>query len=165
MDILADGSLDLDDDTLAGFDLVTASIHSAFDLPGEKQTRRLLRAIRHPAVQILAHPTARLIGERAAIRADWDQVFRAAAGRGVWLEVNAQPSRLDLDDLASRQAVAVGVTLTISSDAHSAAELDLIRWGVDQARRGWVTKKSVANAWPLVTLLGRRRQRGANRED
>jgi DNA polymerase (family 10) len=157
VDILADGSLDLDDDTLRGFDLVTVSVHSAFDLPVEKQTRRILRALRHPAVQILAHPTARLIGERAGIKADWDQVFRAAAGLGVWLEVNAQPSRLDLDDLASRQAVGLGVTLTIGSDAHSVAELDLVRWGVDQARRGWVTKKSVANAWPLATMLKRRR--------
>ena len=165
VDILADGSLDLDDDTLAGFDLVTASVHSAFDLPDGKQTRRLLRAIRHPSVQILAHPTARLIGERAAIRADWDQVFRAAAGRGVWLEVNAQPSRLDLDDLASRQAVALGVTLTISSDAHSATELDLIRWGVDQARRGWVTARSVANTWSLTRLMRHRRPKRADREN
>ena len=165
VDILADGALDLDDDTLAGFDLVTASVHSAFDLPAEKQTRRLLRAIRHPAVQILAHPTGRLIGERAAIKADWDQVFRAAAGRGVWLEVNAQPSRLDLDDLASRQAVALGVTLTISSDAHSAAELDLIRWGVDQARRGWVTARSVANSWPLTRLMRHRRPRAASQKN
>ena len=165
VDILADGSLDLDDETLAGFDLVTASVHSSFDLGAEKQTRRLLTAIRHPAVQILAHPTARLIGERAPIKADWDQVFRAAAGLGVWLEVNAQPSRLDLDDLASRQAVALGVTLTISSDAHSAAELDLIRWGVDQARRGWVTARAVANCWSLPALMRHRRPRGGSRRN
>jgi len=158
VDILADGSLDLDDETLRGFDLVTVSVHSAFDLSAEKQTRRILRALRHPAVHILAHPTARLLGERAGIKADWDQLFRAAAGLGVWLEVNAQPSRLDLDDLASRQAVGLGVTLTIGSDAHSVAELGLVRWGVDQARRGWVTKKSVANAWPLEAMLTRRRR-------
>jgi DNA polymerase (family 10) len=157
VDILADGALDLDDRTLGRFDLVTASIHSAFELPAEKQTRRIVRALRHPAVHLLAHPTGRLIGERTGMTADWEQVFRAAADQGVWLEVNGQPSRLDLDDVASRRAVSLGVTLTIGSDAHSAAELDGIRWGVDQARRGWVSKASVANTWPLATLLRRRR--------
>ena len=157
VDILADGSLDLDDRTLDRFDLVTASIHSAFELPATTQTRRIMRALRHPAVQVLAHPTGRLIGERAGMNADWDQIFRAAADQRVWLEVNGQPSRLDLDDVASRHAVSLGVTLTIGSDAHSAAELDLIRWGVDQGRRGWVSRHSVANAWPLATLLRRRR--------
>jgi DNA polymerase (family 10) len=160
VDIRADGSLDLDDRALAGFDLVTASIHSAFDLPAEQQTSRILRALEHPSVHILAHPTSRLIGERAGISADWDRVFRSAAELGVWLEVNAQPSRLDLDDAACRHAVSLGAILTISSDAHSVAELDLLRWGVDQARRGWVTKNSVANTWPLTTLL-RRRKAGA----
>jgi DNA polymerase (family X) len=157
VDIHPDGSLDLDDHTLTGFDLVTASIHSAFDLSADKQTQRILRALEHPAVHILAHPTARLIGERAGISADWEQVFRAAAEQGVWLEVNAQPSRLDLDDTACRHAVSLGVTLTISSDAHSVPELDLLRWGVDQARRGWVTRDAVANTWPLTRLLARRR--------
>ncbi len=157
MDIHADGSLDLDDRTLAGFDLVTASIHSAFDLPAEQQTSRILRALQHPAVHIMAHPTSRLIGERAGIDADWDRVFRSAAELGVWLEVNAQPSRLDLDDVACRHAVSLGAMLTISSDAHSVSELDLLRWGVDQARRGWVTARSVANTWPLKRLLERRR--------
>ncbi len=158
VDILADGSLDLDDRTLSRFDLVTASIHSAFELPAEKQTRRIMRALRHPAVHVLAHPTGRLIGERTGMTSDWEQVFRAAADLGVWLEVNGQPSRLDLDDAASRHAVSLGVTLTIGSDAHSAGELDLIRWGVDQARRGWVSKASVANTWPLAMLLRRRRR-------
>lgn len=158
VDILADGSLDLDDRSLARFDIVTASIHSAFELPADRQTRRIVRALKHPAVQVLAHPTGRLIGERGSMNANWDQVFRAAADQGVWLEVNGQPSRLDLDDAASRRAVSLGVTLTIGSDAHSAAELDGIRWGVDQARRGWVSKASVANTWPLATLLRRRRR-------
>ncbi|MFI5211020.1 MAG: hypothetical protein ACHQ2E_11290, partial [Gemmatimonadales bacterium] len=94
-----------------------------------------------------------------------DQVFRAAAGLGVWLEVNAQPSPHDLDDLASRQAVALGVTLTISSDAHSAAELDLISWGVDQARRGWVTARAVANCLSLPALMRHRRPRGGSRRN
>lgn len=157
VDILADGSLDLDAATLGQFDLVTAAIHSAFDLPAAAQTRRIVRALRHPAVHVLAHPTGRLIGERAGMAAHWEEIFRTAAGEGVWLEVNAQPTRLDLDDQAARHAVSLNVGLTIGSDAHSAAELGLIRWGVDQARRGWVTARSVANTWPLATLLRRRR--------
>jgi DNA polymerase (family 10) len=153
VDIHADGTLDLDDRTLAGFDLVLASIHSRFTLPMATQTRRLLRAIAHPSVDIIAHPTSRLIGRRAPIDFDREQVFRAAADAGVWLEVDAQPERLDLDDAACRRAIGLGVTLEISTDAHATAELGFMRWGVDQARRGWVDAAHVANTRPLARLL------------
>lgn len=152
VDIHADGSLDLDDRTLAGFDLVVASVHSGFSLAREAQTERLLRAISHPSVDVIAHPTGRQIGRRAAIDVDLERVLRAAADAGVWMEINAQPERLDLDDVACRLAVAAGVTLVIDTDAHSTAELRFLRWGVDQARRGWVESDRVANTKPLAVL-------------
>ncbi len=153
VDIHADGTLDLDDNTLSGFDIVLASIHSAFDLGRRAQTDRVLRAIRHPSVDILAHPSGRLIGRRAPVDFDLDAVATAAAAEGVWLEINAQPERLDLDDTAARRALALGATLVVDTDAHATAELRFMRWGVDQARRGWVEKKSVANTRSLDRLL------------
>ncbi|HSE27309.1 MAG TPA: DNA polymerase/3'-5' exonuclease PolX [Gemmatimonadales bacterium] len=153
VDILGDGRLDLDDATLAGLDVVVISIHSRFNLPEAEQTRRVLRALAHPAADILGHPTGRIIGRRAGIALDLEAVARAAAEHGVMLEVNAQPERLDLDDLAARAAVERGARLVIGSDAHATAELGFLRWGVDQARRGWVERKDVANALPLARLL------------
>ncbi len=160
LDILRDGSLDLDDDTLAGLDLVLVSVHSHFELSAREQTKRLVRAIRHPAVQILAHPTGRMIGERAPIRLDLEELYEVAAAEGVLLEVNAQPSRLDLDDVAARAAVEHGVTLVINTDAHSTAELGFMRWGVDQARRAWATAGDVANTRSFNALLKLLRRRG-----
>lgn len=152
VDILADGSLDLDDATLEGLDLVVISVHSALDLPEAAQTERLLRALAHPAVDILGHPTGRLLGRRAPIRFDRDRVLRAARDQGVLAEVNAQPERLDLDDLACRAAIELGVRLVVSTDAHATAELRFMRWGVDQARRGWAEKRDIANTLPLARL-------------
>lgn len=152
VDILADGRLDLDDATLAGLDVVVASIHSRFNLPEAEQTRRVLRAITHPSVDILAHPTGRLINRRPGYPLDLDAAARAAADHGVMLEVNAQPERLDLDDVAARAAVERGARLVIGSDAHATAELGFLRWGVDQARRAWAEKKDVGNALPLARL-------------
>jgi DNA polymerase (family 10) len=153
VDIDRTGALDLDDRVLAAFDIVLASIHSAFTLSRAEQTQRLLRAIAHPSVDILAHPGARQIGRRAAIDFDLDRIIRAAVDEGVWLEINAQPERLDLDAAACRRALALGATVVIDTDAHSVAELRFMRWGVDQARRGWVDAAHVANTWPLQRLL------------
>jgi DNA polymerase (family 10) len=153
VDIHKDGTLDLDNRVLAGFDVVLASVHSHFSLPAAVQTERILRAIAHPSVDILAHPGARQIGRRAAMDYDLDHVLRVAADTGVWLEIDAQPERLDLDDAACRRALQRGVTLTIDSDAHSVAEFGFLRWGVDQARRGWVERVHVANTWPLQRVL------------
>jgi DNA polymerase (family 10) len=158
VDIHADGSLDLDDNTLSGFDLVLASIHSAFALDRAAQTKRVLQAIEHRSVDILAHPTARQIGRRAPIDLDLDVVLRAAVQAGVWLEINAQPERLDLDDVACRLAGSLGAEFVVNTDAHSTSELRFMRWGVDQARRGWVEGARVANTWPLSRLLRSRRR-------
>ena len=153
VDIHPDGRLDLDDATLAALDLVCVSIHSAFDLGERDQTRRVLAALRHPSVDVLGHPTGRLIGRRGPIRLDLDQVAAAAADHGVLLEVNGQPDRLDLDDVAARAVTGRGARLVVSTDAHAVAELGFMRWGVDQARRGWARREDVANTRPLTGLL------------
>ncbi|MFI5244061.1 MAG: DNA polymerase/3'-5' exonuclease PolX [Gemmatimonadales bacterium] len=153
VDILADGSLDLDDDTLRALDIVLVSIHSKFDLPPAEQTRRVVRALSHPSVDVFAHPTGRIIERRRGAEFDFGEVCRVAAGRGVLLEVNAQPERLDLDDVCARAAVEHGVHLVVSTDAHATAELRFMSWGVGQARRGWAEKKHVANTLPLGALL------------
>ncbi len=153
VDIHPDGSLDLDDDTLERLDVVLVSLHSALGLAPDRQTARVVRALRHPRVHILAHPTGRLVGGRRGAQFDLDEVCRVAAGEGVFLEINAQPERLDLDDAAARRAVELGCTLVISTDAHSTEELGFMRWGVDQARRAWVPAGQVANTRPLGRLL------------
>jgi DNA polymerase (family 10) len=153
VDILPDGSLDLDDETLAELDLVVASIHSKFDLAERAQTDRILRAVSHPSVDILGHPTGRLLGRRPGMRLDLERVMHTARDHGVMLEVNAQPDRLDLDELACRAAIELGLKVVISTDAHAAAELGFMRWGVDQARRGWAARQDVANTLPLPRLL------------
>ena len=152
VDILRDGSLDLDDETLWSLDLVVVSLHSALTLSPREQTRRICRALAHPAVDIFGHPTGRLLSGRAGAAFDLAEVARVAADRGVLLEVNAQPDRLDLNDEQVRAVLAHGVGLTISTDAHATAELRFMRWGVDQARRGWATAKDVANTRPLKAL-------------
>jgi len=161
VDILDDGRLDLDDATLEALDFVVVSVHSKFDLPEREQTRRVVRALQHPSVDLLGHPTARLIGRRSAIKLDLDQVCRVAADSGVILEVNGQPERLDLDEIACRTVLEHGLPIAISTDAHAVAELGFMRWGVDQARRGWASKADVVNTLPLAKL--RKRLHGARR--
>ena len=152
VDILEDGTLDMPDSALARLDVVIAAVHSRFELPRAKQTARILKALDNPHVRILAHPTGRLIAAREAYDVDMQQIVRKAAARGIALEVNAHPERLDLIDAHCRMARDEGVLLAIDSDAHSAFELDLLRFGVGQARRGWVEKKDVLNARPLKAL-------------
>ena len=152
VDILEDGSLDLPDAALAKLDLVVAAVHSRFDLPRERQTRRILAALGHPGVSILAHPTGRLIGEREPCDLDMEEVLRTAAGLGVALEVNAHPDRLDLVDTHCRMAKAHGVLVAIDSDAHRAEGFDDLRYGVGQARRGWLEAADVLNARPLAAM-------------
>lgn len=152
-DILEDGTLDLPDDVLAEMDFVLGTIHAHFDLPESKQTKRILKAFDHPLFSGLAHPTARHIGQREPLRIDFEKICETAANRGIFLEVNGQPTRLDLNDTHCRLAKEMGVMLVISSDAHSTADLDTIRYGVDQARRGWIEAKDVLNTLPLDKLL------------
>jgi DNA polymerase (family 10) len=152
VDILEDGSLDLPDSILKRLDLVVAAIHHRFSEPRDKQTARLLRAMDHPHFSILAHPTGRLLDERAASDIDLQRVIRKARERGCFLELNSQPDRLDLDDIACRMARDEGVLVSIASDAHGTLELDFLRWGVGQARRGWLRPRDVLNTRPLDEL-------------
>ena len=152
VDILEDGTLDLPDSILSRLDVVVASIHSKFDLPQGRQTERLIRAMDNPLVSIIGHPTGRLIGEREPYDIDMERVIAAAAERGCHLEINSGPDRLDLNDVHAKAAKDSGVLLAISSDAHAPANLDWLRFGVDQARRGWIEAKDVINTRPLKEL-------------
>jgi DNA polymerase (family X) len=152
VDILKDGKLDLPDSSLAKLDIVVASVHSYFDLPREAQTERVIRAMRNRHVSIIGHPTGRLIGEREPYDIDMERVITAAHDLGCHLEVNAQPDRLDLNDHYIHAAKGAGVTLAISTDAHSVDAFECIRFGVDQARRGWLTADDVINTRPLAEL-------------
>jgi DNA polymerase (family 10) len=160
-DIRADGSMDLSDDCLAQLDFVVASVHSAFNQDAAQMTDRLLRALACPWVDILGHPTGRLILKREPYRFDVEQVFTAAAREGVALEINSQIDRLDLDDTHARLARDRGVKLVIDSDAHSPAALGNLRWGATNARRGWIEATDVLNTQPVAEFLaGLRRNRG-----
>lgn len=152
VDILVDGSLDLPDAVLSRLDLVIAAVHSQFDLPAEQQTARIIRAIQNPHVSILAHPTGRLIGEREPYSADLDRIIAAARDVGCHLEINADPHRLDLDDVHVQAAKAAGVKVAVGSDAHSPDGLASMGFGVDQARRGWATPRDVINTRSLRDL-------------
>ncbi|MGD8497028.1 MAG: DNA polymerase/3'-5' exonuclease PolX, partial [Gemmatimonadales bacterium] len=139
IDILADGSLDLDDESLAKLDFVVISIHSKFDLPRDEQTKRLVRAIEHPLTDVVGHPTGRIIGRRDPIEFDLATVLDCAAENHVAMELNAHPNRLDLRDTHLMEAKKRGVPIMISTDAHRPEELDLMRYGVEQAQRAWLT--------------------------
>jgi len=145
VDILDDGSLDLPDDILAELDFTMCAVHSKFNLSAGEQTERIIRAMDNRYFNILAHPTGRLIGQREPYAVDMERVLEAAHERGCYLEVNAQPERLDLDDAHSRLAKEMGVKVAISTDAHSMQNLNLMRFGVDQARRGWIERMDVLN--------------------
>ncbi|MEU6339665.1 DNA polymerase/3'-5' exonuclease PolX [Streptomyces sp. NPDC046977] len=152
LNIGPDGGLDWPDDFLAGFDLCVASIHSHFGQSREALTRRLVRAAENPHVNIIGHPTTRLLGRRPAVDADFDEVFAACARTGTALEVNAQPDRLDLGDELILRARRHGVRFAVDSDAHSTLHLDFMRYGVGTAQRGRLTKDDVINTWPLTRL-------------
>jgi DNA polymerase (family 10) len=152
VDILEDGSLDLPDEVLSRLDFTVGAVHYRLDLPEKKQTERILRAMENPHLNVLAHPTGRLINQRPPYAVDLPRLMEAAAERGVAMEVNAQPSRLDLDDAGCRLAREAGVKVVISTDAHDAADLRYLRYGVDQARRAWLTKDDVLNTLPLGAL-------------
>ena len=152
LDILGDGTLDLPDSVLKELDLTVCAVHYKFNLPAEKQTERIIRAMDNLHFNILAHPTGRMIGERDAYRLDMERIIEAAKERGCILEVNGQPERLDLNDINCRMAKAAGVRLAISTDSHSTAQLDYMRLGVAQARRGWIEASDVINTLPLARL-------------
>jgi DNA polymerase (family 10) len=158
VDILADGSLDMDDESLERLDLVVISIHSKFDLTRAQQTKRMTRAIEHPLTDIVGHPTGRIIGRRDPIELDLAEVLDCAAENHVAMELNAHPNRLDLRDTELMEAKKRGVPIVISTDAHHVDELGLMVYGVEQARRAWLTPDDVLNARPpdeLLKVLGR----------
>ncbi len=150
IDILADGSLDLEDELLAGLDLVVVSIHSRFELPRAQQTERVLRALDHPRVDILAHPTGRLINRRKPIDLDMEAVLARAVERGVAVELNAQPDRLDLKDTHLILARQLGCRIVISTDAHRVSDLGRMRHGVEQARRAGLEPGHILNTLGLA---------------
>jgi len=151
-DILEKGGMDLPDDVLAEADWVIASVHYGQQQPREQITDRILGALENPHVAIIAHPTGRLIGRREPYAVDLDAVFTAAAKHGKFLEINANPARLDLDDVACAAAKRHGIPIVISSDAHSTSGLDVLRYGILQARRGGLTAEDVANTRPWAKI-------------
>jgi DNA polymerase (family X) len=164
VDILEDGSLDYDDDLLAGFDYIVASVHSLFNMPEDIMTKRVCKALSHPAVTMLGHATGRLLLRREGYKINLDEVLKTAAKHGKMIEINAQPSRLDLDWRYVKQAKAMGIPIVINPDAHSTGELALYKFGVHVARRGWLTKDDVFNTRSLADVtkeLSRRKEKPA----
>jgi DNA polymerase (family 10) len=153
LEVRADGALDYPDDLLARFDVVVASVHVSRRQPKAELTRRTLNAIHSPHVDIVAHPSGRMIQTRDDLDLDWEAVYAAAAETGTALEMNGSPHRLDLSVERARRAVAAGCILTIDSDAHYIRELDYVRWGVSQARRAWVEPATVLNTRSRADLL------------
>lgn len=152
VDILKDGTLDYSDDILEKLDIVVASIHSSFKLGKEEQTERIIKAIKSNRVNIIGHLTGRLLNRRNGYELDIDRILEAAAMHNVALEINSHPERLDIDEEIALKAREYGVKIAISSDAHHKEDLELIRYGVINARRGWLTPDEVINTWPYDRL-------------
>ena len=153
VDIRADGSIDMPDHMLAELDCVVGAVHSSFNQSEERVTRRILKAIENPHVDIIAHPPSRLIGEREPTAVDMEAVFKAAVKYKKALEINAMPSRLDLKDIHIQRARELGVMLAIGTDSHIAAQLKLMRFGIGIARRGWCEPKHILNCLSLEKVL------------
>ena len=152
VDILEDGSLDLPDEVLGRLDLVVGAVHSRFNLSNRRQTERIMKAMDHPHFSILAHPSGRLIGRREPYEVDMLRIIRKARERRCFLEINAHPERLDLTDIHCRMAKEEGVLLAVNTDAHSMLDLENARFGVGQARRGWLEKSDVLNTRSYAEL-------------
>ena len=155
VEIRADGTLDFPDEVLAELDVVIASVHSGLRQDKETITDRVVRAMHNPHVDVLGHPSGRLLGQREATQVDLDHLLQVAAETGTILEVNATPNRLDLDDVHIHQAIELGVRVAINSDAHSTDGLAVMSYGVAEARRGWAEARHVVNTFPLSQLLRR----------
>ncbi len=153
VDIRADGRLDLPDELLAELDIVTAAVHSAMNQSQEQMTGRILGALENPNVDMLAHPTCRLLPDREPVAVDMEAVFQAAAKTNTILEINAMPSRLDLKDIHAYRARELGVKLVINTDAHSTEHLQFMRFGIGVARRGWCQAQDILNTRPLAEIM------------
>jgi DNA polymerase (family 10) len=155
VNVLPDGSLDYEDELLAELDWVVASVHSSFRMSPDAMTARIIRAIEHPLVDAIGHPSGRKIGRRPPYGFDVERVIEAAARTGTMLEINASPDRRDLDDVHARAAAAAGVPIVINCDAHRVGGFEVARYGVATARRAWLTADQVANtrAWEEIAAL------------
>jgi len=151
--ILNDGSIDIKNEALKKLDYVIAGIHSNFKMPKEKMTERIINAMKNPNVDIISHPTGRILKRRDEYQIDFDKILRAAKEFGVILEINSFPERLDLNDQNIRRAKEAGVKMIINTDAHHKDQMRFIEFGIAQARRGWAEKDDIINAWPLEKLL------------
>jgi DNA polymerase (family 10) len=153
VNIRKDGSLDITDEALAKLDVVGVSVHSNFKMTKEDMTQRIKKAIQNPHVDILFHPTGRLLNKREAYEVDMDEVIKEAKKTGTLLEINASPERLDLKDTHIKKAADAGCMFAINSDAHAAIHMEYLRYGIGQARRGWAEKEDVVNTYPLGKML------------
>ncbi len=160
VEIRADGSLDYPDEVLAELDVVVASLHSSLRQPREQITERLLRAMRNPHVDVIGHPSGRLLPNREGADLDWEQVLKTAQETGLALEINAHPSRLDLDEVYARRAAEMGIPISLNTDAHAPDQLDLIEYGIGATRRAWLEPQQIINAWEPEKLLSWLRKRG-----
>jgi DNA polymerase (family 10) len=151
--ILADGSIDIDDKTLAKLDFVIAGVHSQLKMPKERMTARIIKAMKNPNVDIIAHPTGRVLQRRDEYQIDFDRILEVARETGTILEINAHPARLDLKDVNIRKAKNAGVKMAMGTDAHRPEQMDLMEYGVAQARRGWAEKEDIINTLSLNKLL------------
>ncbi|MBI2859002.1 MAG: PHP domain-containing protein, partial [Chloroflexi bacterium] len=162
VDIKADGSLDLPDDVLESLDIVIASVHSSMHQPASEMTARVLRAIKNPHVDIIGHPTCRILGSRDPVSLDIEAVFQAAARSGTALEINSAPQRLDLKDIHAFRARELGIKIAVTSDAHNQEQFGFVRYGLGAARRGWCRRDDVLNCLPVEDLLQFFRRRRDN---
>ena len=153
VDIQANGTLDIADEILAELDIVLASVHSSMNQSEEQMTHRIIAAIENPHVDVIAHPTGRLLGEREPVAVNMEAVFKAAAQYNTALEISSMPSRLDLKDTHIYQAREMGVKLVINTDSHRPEHLDYMRFGVGTARRGWCEAQDILNTLPLEQFL------------
>jgi DNA polymerase (family 10) len=151
--IMNDGSIDIKDEVLAELDFVIAGIHSQFKMTRAEMTERIIRALENPHVDILSHPTGRILKRRDEYETDFDRLLKVARETGKVLEINAYPERLDLNDVNIMKAIKAGVRMVVNTDAHHVDQLGMMRYGVAQARRGWAEKKDIINAWPVEELL------------
>jgi DNA polymerase (family 10) len=153
VNVLKDGRLDINDETLKKLDTVAIAVHSGFKMSKKEMTERIIKAMKNPNIDILFHPTGRIINSRPPYEIDIEKIIRAAKETKTVLEINAHPSRLDLKDEYARMAKEAGVKLEISSDAHNISYFQFLEFGIAQARRGWVEKKDIINAWPVEKML------------
>jgi DNA polymerase (family 10) len=151
--ILPDGKIDIDDDCLKEMDFVIAGVHSRFKMTKDEMTERIIRAMKNPNVDIISHPTGRLIQRRDEYEIDFDKILRMAKETGTILEINSYPERLDLNDVNVKRAKEMGVKMVINTDAHHVDQMRFIEFGIAQARRGWAEKEDIINCWPLEKML------------